>query len=439
MQENHLKYSVLGTAMLLAVLLALYVIPEFDLGEFHFKRINLLADVMKSDNSNLAKMDSSQMVKPVFADTCKTGVTCVEDYSKDTSGLKNFLAALDSVKNRPVRIAWFADSYVEGDIMLDPLRDTLQAIYGGSGVGFVPITSEVAGFRQTVIHTFDNITTYSVVGDKSPQHSMGPAGFTYVPQPGNRVHYSAIKRARLNSFPVAQLYYGNTEGAKLLLNEATTVDLAAASAISKLKLGSALQSVTLQVEGNTDLYGVSFEDAKGICVDNFSVRGNSGLGLGAVSEQMYKNFDAIHPYDLVVISYGLNVANAKSKNYDWYTKGMSQNIGMMKRAFPHASILVVGCSDRGQKVDGVLQTMPGIKELIEAQRKMAADNQVCFYNLFEAMGGDSTMVRWANAKPKMANGDYTHPTYYGGKKVAEIITGTILYEKEKYERRKKSL
>ncbi len=438
MQENHLKYSVLGTALLLAVLLALYIIPEFDIGEFHFRRINLLADIMRKDD-NLAQADTTKMIKPVFADTCKTGVTCIEDYSKDTSGMKTFLAALDSVKTRPVRIAWFADSYVEGDIMLDPLRDTLQAIFGGSGVGFVPITSEVAGFRQTVIHSYDNFTTYSIVGDKSAEHPMGPAGHTYVPLAGNQVHYSAIKRSRLNSFPVAYLYFGNTAGAKLLLNQGAAVDLPATSGISKMKLGTALQSVTLQVDGSADLYGVSFEDTKGICVDNFSVRGNSGLGLGGVSEQMYKNFDAIHPYDLVVISYGLNVANAKSKNYDWYTKGMSQTIGMMKRAFPKASVLVVGCSDRGQKVDGVLQTMPGIKELIEAQRKMAADNQVCFYNLFEAMGGDSTMVKWAGMKPKLANGDYTHPTYYGGKKVAEIITGTILYEKEKYERRKKSM
>jgi hypothetical protein len=48
----------------------------------------------------------------------------------------------------------------------------------------------------------------------------------------------------------------------------------------------------------------------------------------------------------------------------------------------------------GTNVDGDYKTMPMLKELVDVQRKVAADNGVCFWNLFEAMGGDSTMVRW---------------------------------------------
>ena len=116
----------------------------------------------------VVKMDTVKMMKPVYSDTCKTGITCVEDYTNDTTGLDIFLSALDSSQNKNVRIAWFGDSYVEGDILLDPLRDTLQAIFGGSGVGFVPIASEVAGFRQTIIHSFDNWKTYAIVGERNP-------------------------------------------------------------------------------------------------------------------------------------------------------------------------------------------------------------------------------------------------------------------------------
>ena len=195
----------------------------------------------------------------------------------------------------------------------------------------------------------------------------------------------------------------------------------------------------LSVNGKADLYGVALESKTGICLDNFSMRGNSGIGLNYVNEKMYRAFDSIHPYDLVVLSYGLNVANEKSKNYDWYVRSMKPTIAMMKRAFPNSSIVLVGCSDRADNIDGELQTMPSVKRLVEVQRKMAADNQVCFWNLFEAMGGDSTMVNWANMpRHALANKDYTHLTFYGGKKVAEIFLRTILYEKEKYERRKKS-
>jgi hypothetical protein len=81
--------------------------------------------------------------------------------------------------------------------------------------------------------------------------------------------------------------------------------------------------------------------------------------------------------------------------------------------------------------------MPNIKELISEQRKVAADNGICFWNLFEAMGGDSTMVRWVDAQPALANSDYTHLTFKGGRKISDILIGTLRYEKEKYDRRKK--
>jgi hypothetical protein len=47
------------------------------------------------------------------------------------------------------------------------------------------------------------------------------------------------------------------------------------------------------------------------------------------------------------------------------------------------------------------------------------------------------MVEWASATPPLANKDYTHLTFYGGRKVADLLMGTLLYEREKYLRRKK--
>lgn len=434
--QNYLKQTLIGTALVIASLLVLSVIPAFDIGDFHFKRINILSDILKKEV--VVVNDTVKAMKPVYVDTCKTGITCIEDYSRDTSGMNAFLAALDSSKNKIVRIAWFGDSYVEGDILLDPLRDTLQAIFGGSGVGFVPITSEVAGFRQTIIHSFSNWKTNAIVGERDKEHPLGPAGFSSVPNEGNYVSYTAEKRNRLNSFPTAKLFYGYSDSTTVTVN-GKEMFIGTAGSIRQKNLGENLSSLKLSVNGKADFYGVALESKTGICLDNFSMRGNSGIGLNHVSEKMYRAFDSIHPYDLVVLSYGLNVANEKSKNYDWYVRSMKPTIAMMKRAFPNSSIVVVGCSDRADNIDGELQTMPSVKRLVEVQRKMAADNQVCFWNLFEAMGGDSTMVNWANMpKHALANKDYTHLTFYGGKKVAEIFLRTILYEKEKYERRKKS-
>ena len=438
-QKNYLRQTVMGTTLVVISLLCLYLIPEFDIGPFHFKRINLIADILKKDDKKTLAADTLKVIKSIYADTCKTGITCVEDYSKDTSGMRPFLAALDSSKKHKVRIAFFGDSYVEGDIMIDPLRDSLQAIFGGSGVGFVPITSEVAGFRQTVVHSYGDWQTFSIVGDRDNDHPLGFAGHSFVAEKGNRVSYKTISRKRLNEFPSAKIYYGNTAGGVILANDDSLI-IKPSQRLQKAELSGPLYSLKLSVPpGNTmDLYGVEFESQTGVSLDNFFMRGNSGTGLSYVKEEMYHDIDSMNHYDMVVLAYGLNVASEKAKNYTWYIKGMSNTVAMMKRAFPHSTILMIGCSDRGAKVDGELQTMPGVKELVEVQRKMAMDNGVCFWNLFEAMGGDSTMVNWAGMeKHAYANKDYTHLTFYGGKKVADILLGTLLYEKEKYDRKKR--
>ena len=442
LQKNYLSQSALGVLLVVVVLLILYMVPEFDVGSFHFKRINILADILKKEPKHLADTgtDSVKRIKPVFVDTCKEGITCIEDYSSDTNGMTDFFNSLALSKKQNVRIAWFGDSYVEGDIMLDPLRDSLQAIFGGSGVGFVPITSEVAGFRETIKHSFSNWETYSMVGNRDEAHPLGFGGYTVKAKPGNKVLYSPVKKKRLNQFPSLKIFYGNSAGGYLLVND-DTLKLTPSQKLNMLSITKPPDAVRLSVMDSTrtDLYGISIEGNTGVAIDNFSMRGNSGIGLAYVKEGMYKSVDSLHHYDLVVLSYGLNVASEKAKNYTWYIKGMTNVIKMIKRAFPHSSILLVGCSDRAANINGEYQTLPMLKELIDVQRQMAVDNQICFWDLFEAMGGDSTMVNWANMeRHPYANKDYTHLTFYGGKKVADILMGTLLYEKEKYDRKKKS-
>jgi hypothetical protein len=442
--ENYLKQTLTGTALVIATLLALSAIPPFDIGSFHFKRVNILADIFQKDKS-ADKIDSSLIVKPMYVDTCKTGVTCVEDYSPDTTGLDLFFKALDSSRSRPVRIAWFGDSYVEGDILLDPLRDTLQAMFGGSGVGFVPITSEVAGFRQTIGHSFSGWETYEIVGKHDKELPLGPAGYTTIPMGNNIVSYrTESKRPRLSRFPSVKLFYGQCQNSSIqyfVSDSPKTMPLEDGEGLHKLVINQPCTNFKLHVEPSERLavYGAVFEDKTGVVLDNFSMRGNSGIGLNLVGEQMLHAFDEMHHYDLIVLSYGLNVANEKSKNYDWYVKSMKPTIAMIKRAFPKSSILVMGCSDRADNIEGELKTMPSVKRLVDVQRKMAAENGVCFWNLFEAMGGEGTMIKWANMpKHSLANKDYTHLTFYGGKQVADDFLQTILYEREKYERKKKS-
>ena len=46
-----------------------------------------------------------------------------------------------------IRIAYLGDSMIEGDLITQTLRELLQKEYGGQGVGFLPIFSNVVVFR----------------------------------------------------------------------------------------------------------------------------------------------------------------------------------------------------------------------------------------------------------------------------------------------------
>lgn len=106
-------------------------------------------------------MDSDTLVlpppvKPAFVDTCKDGMVCIEEYVDSTGrGMSHFYEALGQVNamDRPVRIAYFGDSFIEADILTGDLREMLQKRFGGCGVGYVPITTQIAGFRPTVHHS----------------------------------------------------------------------------------------------------------------------------------------------------------------------------------------------------------------------------------------------------------------------------------------------
>jgi hypothetical protein len=58
--------------------------------------------------------------------------------------------------------------------------------------------------------------------------------------------------------------------------------------------------------------------------------------------------------------------------------------------------------------------------------------------MYQAMGGENSMVKFTEAKPPLGARDYTHLTFLGGKKLAGLLTKSILFEKEKYERKERN-
>ena len=76
----------------------------------------------------------------------------IENYGESNS-LAKLRTALSQSSSKQVRIAVAGDSFIEGDILTQDLRELFQNRYGGSGVGFMSMHTDFPGFRKTVRQT----------------------------------------------------------------------------------------------------------------------------------------------------------------------------------------------------------------------------------------------------------------------------------------------
>jgi lysophospholipase L1-like esterase len=449
MQENQLPKVFLLTLIVTGVLLLLSFLPPLSIGSTKLRKVNMLADIAKDKPKPVVKVKAlkkkvppKQIIKDEF---CAKGVVCIEDYSEDKKVMWNFVRSLKQTGNKPVRIAFFGDSFIEGDILTASLRDTLQSVFGGRGVGYMPVTSEVARFRSTIQHTFSNWTTYSFVGKKNSYSPLGTPGFCFIPQGENEIEYKPGKKRFINQFDKIRLFYTSKlqDSLHYTLNDTLkhSIALDTSSAIKQVAVKAKdAKSVKFNFHPHDSLkvYGLSFENGNGIYVDNLAMRGNSGMGILQVSNEMHRQFNQYQDYSLIILQYGLNVASeSDTTGYVWYTQKMVRAVNNLKESFPKSSILIVSVSDRSSNQDGKFATMTTIPDMVEAQRKIARQCKVAFWDLFTAMGGENSMIKYAEAVPPLAAKDYTHLTFLGGKKIARMLTETILQERERYEPKKK--
>lgn len=449
--KNYLRYSTGLTLVVLAVLLAMHGLPTLTICGHTMRRVDLLGDLRQPEEEpDDAESDTLlPEVKPAFVDTCRSGMTCIEDYSDSTMrGMAPFYRALDEIetKGRQVRIAVFGDSFIEADILTADLREMLQKRFGGCGVGFVTITSMTSGYRPTVRHSFggwsSHAVTDSVYFDKKKQ---GISGHYFVPRPGAYVQLRGQNKyaSLLDTCRRATIYFYNKGevGLTAIVNRGKPLQrqYSPTGHLRKMQVEGRIGSVRWNVDraDSTLFYGLALDGERGVAVDNFSLRGSSGLSLRSIPARMLKEFNEQRPYDLIILQYGLNIATPRGKKYDSYQKGMLASIRYMKECFPQAGFLLLSVGDRDYKTEtGELRTMPGVKNLVRCQQQIAAESGIAFWNMFEAMGGNGSMAKLVHAKPAQANYDYTHINFRGGNYLAGLLYETLVYGKEQYERRR---
>lgn len=445
MRKGYLHSVVWIVLTLVLALLCLYWLPDVTIAGWTMRKVDILAD-LRTDTTSVP--DTVITLKPkVKIDSCKPGMTCINDFSDNETGMEPFYKALDNIGSlgRPVRIAVLGDSYIEGDILTADLRSLFQQRFGGCGVGYVAMSSETAGFRRSVrqyssgwdTHNANDHTGYeSTYATLTGHYSYATSGASTTL---NCVRYLP----KLDSCDNTSLYFVARGGAqvKALVNGTTPhyFTLSPSSEIQAVTVndGRRIGRVTWSVEstsGQLVCIGASLDGNRGVAVDNYSLRSASGQHLLGVSDQMYQLFDKARHYDLVVVMYGLNVAGTKASSYKAYRQRMEQAIKRMRQQMPGTGFLLVSVGDREERSGGAFHTMRGVQSLVNVQQYIAFDTKIAFWNLYTAMGGEGSIVQMVNSNPPLANLDYTHINFLGGRKLGKLLYEAMEWGYENYKR-----
>jgi len=446
MDENKVYKVLIFLAVVVAGTLLLSFIPGFNCGESEFKKVDVLADIRINKTVDTTAIDTiAPELKPEYADTCRNGMICIDDYSADHDALNRFYDALSS--NRQVRIAYFGDSFIEGDILTGSLRNLFQEKYGGNGVGFVPINCLTAGFRTTVVTSANGWEEHCLTDSVFDRRKQGISGYYFIPQAGSSASFSCrtATENKTDTCSEASLYFITDGGLKFTttVNRQTKEQHNATGSpdIQEVSVSGRIGQLRITIDNpgkNTRFFGVTLDDEDtGVVVDNYSLRGISGETLRSIPEKTLQDLDKLRTYDLIVLQYGLNVATKTGSKYDYYKKAMTEVINYLRKNLPSTDFLLVSVGDRAAKIDGEMKTMPGVKNLLVTQQEIASACGIAFWNLMDAMELDGGIVEYVKSKPPKANLDYTHINKLGGESVAKHLFETIEYEKERYIEKKK--
>ncbi len=423
--------------------------------DYKFKKLDMLLDVKADDSpapteekpaSSVLK-SSNSLVGSLFAilrsgDSGEEGIPIAETKTAQTApdgpkienpgSLKNFINAVKTAGTKKVRIAHYGDSGIEGDNISSDLRKNLQAKFGGNGVGIVGVNPVDVQFRTTTNIKFSSDwKTASIRPTENPAKlPVGINGYIYQPVGNSWVSYEASGRYNVKSFTIAKIFYSSDKNFSIKYTFDNRPEVTAEIKASPIPAEFVLDSkgkakivkITVVNPSKTYFYGVSLEEANGIYLDNFPLRGITGQTLRDIDPAVLKNFNQLLNYKLIILNFGLNVVdkNSEQKDFVWYENLMVSVINQYKETFPDASFLLVSVQDM-TKYTG---TDERVIKLVDSQRKIANKTGIAFFDLFKAMGGKNSMIDWVQ-KGLAAKGE-VHLKTEGYKKLSDLIFNGLM-------------
>lgn len=370
--------------------------------------------------------------------------------NEDVTFFDEVFAKMSQAKsNRQIiRVLHYGDSQIEMDRLSSNLRTFFQSKFGGGGPGLVPVEQTIPSY---VVSQYSSgaFTLYSSYGDGARAGGnyglmgkcyrlTGSGYFTANASShkgtDNRVkHFSNITllyNDRIGNFQASlrdrrghynQLYSNGLQG----IHTCHWI------------MDSASSSIQISMQGTADIYGIMLDNGYGVSVDNIPMRGCSGTQFTMIKDSILRTCYRQANVGLIILQFGGNSVPAMTtaKAIHGYCSRMATEMRYLKRCYPDAKILFIGPSDMSVRRGGILQTYPKLPQLVDSLRNTALRNGVAFWDLYDVMGGENSMVAWV--ENGLAGPDYIHFTPAGANKAGKSLADSFNTAYEFYLMRKK--
>ena len=427
--------------MFVALTIAPYAIPP--LGRYRVLIPQRVAGLIHLSSGEAPELIETQAAKSAvdtptsLAAELKSTPGEIEDPSGHA--LDSFFASLSKTETQgtQTRVCHYGDSPITNDGITSTVRRKLQLKFGDAGHGFILIDRpwgwyEHAGVIREASRGWESDPMFISRGE----HFYGLGGVSFTASAASASFSTAYEGEVGRSVSAFDLYFLTRPGGgdfDVAIDDQAAERVATASdeiksGFHRVGVAEGPHKLAIKLVGNgaVQMFGVTLEsNHPGVQYDSLGV---NGAFIGLLAHYM----DADHwaeqlrhrNPDLVIIGYGTNESQFERLPMDQYEMDTKEAIRRIRAALPDASIMLVGPMDRGARGSGGgIVTRPMIPRLINYQRRIAAEMGCAFFDEFAAMGGEGTVARWCEARPRLMGGDFTHPTVQG----AEIV-GTLVYD-----------
>lgn len=342
-----------------------------------------------------------------------------------------FRLKMDSLKQgtrQKVRIIHIGDSHIQPDNLSGITRKKFQASYGNGGRGLVfPYTLAKTNGPKDFIATSSTVWINSWIINYPHKFAIGMPGIGIQSTTESGAFTLELRKdSTINPYSRGFLLYSLQDPKKGMVTVNKTITKTTTQVhFDTLSFNSAMPQSKLDVSFSgaaMTLHGVYVENNQTGVVYN-------AAGVAGARYRDYLRNDffieqlPLFAPDLVIISLGTNESYDPSFTEAGFRQIVDSMFTMIQERLPNASVLITLPSENYRVKNGVATVNQRIPIITNILREQCQKHGFAVWDLFEAMGGEGSLLEWKKAG--LVNEDHIHYLRKGYNLQGELLFEAI--------------